>query len=170
MNRLRAFLSLDWLAVCVFSIATFFGTGLVQADTEVHLQPFEVGSFEKIVTMKNKQDHLVILWSFDCPPCLHELEKVSQLHQQNPNYQLTLINTDVVEEKIRVKKILQKYHLTELDNWQFANEDAEKLRYDIDSRWFGDLPRSYFFPLQGKIKRLRGALTLAELLALFNPA
>lgn len=158
------------LFLTLISISLFFGTGLVQAKTDVNLQLFDVGSFEKIVTTKNKQDHLVILWSFDCPPCMHELEKVSELYQQYPEYQLTLINTDAIEEQVRVKKILQKYHLTELDNWQFANVDAEKLRYDIDSRWFGDLPRSYFFPLQGKIKRLRGALTFAELLALFKPA
>jgi hypothetical protein len=65
-------------------------------------------------------------------------------------------------------RILQQFNLAGLDNWGFANSDEEKLRYDIDPRWYGDLPRSYFFPLQGKIKRLRGALTSAELLALFQ--
>jgi len=64
--------------------------------------------------------------------------------------------------------ILQDYDLAEVDNWVFANRDETKLRYDIDPRWFGDLPRSYFFPLQGEIKRFRGALTSAELLALFQ--
>ena len=56
-----------------------------------------------------------------------------------------------------------------LDNWIFSDADEEKLRYDIDARWFGDLPRSYFFPVKGKIKRLKGALTSAELLELFQP-
>ncbi len=134
----------------------------------VDLQSFEIDSFEQIVNAKNQQDHLVILWSFDCPPCIKELEKISDLHQQYPEYQLTLINTDSVDEQIRVKKLIEQYNLAGLDNWGFANTDAEKLRYDIDPRWFGDLPRSYFFPLQGKVKRLRGALTSAELLALFQ--
>lgn len=140
-----------------------------QANSPVQLKAFDLGSFEQIVVDKNKQDHLVVLWSFDCPPCITELEKISKLHQQFPDYQLTLINTDVVEEQVRVKKILQQFDLAGLDNWGFANSDEEKLRYDIDPRWYGDLPRSYFFPLQGKIKRLRGALTSAELLALFQP-
>lgn len=135
----------------------------------VSLQSFELGSFEQIVVDKNKQDHLVILWSFDCPPCITELEKISELHQQFPNYQLTLINTDAVDEQVRVKKLLQQFNLAGLDNWGFANSDEEKLRYDIDPRWYGDLPRSYFFPLKGKIKRLRGALSSGELLALFQP-
>ena len=136
----------------------------------VDLQPFQIDSFEQIVNAKNQQDHLVILWSFDCPPCITELQKISDLHQQYPEYQLTLINTDSIDEQGRVKKILQQYNLAGLDNWGFANSDEEKLRYDIDPRWFGDLPRSYFFPLQGKVKRLRGALTSAELLALFQPS
>lgn len=139
------------------------------ASASVSLKAFELGSFEQIVTDKNQQDHLVILWSFDCPPCITELEKISELHQQFPDYQLTLINTDAVEEQLRVKKILQQFDLAGLDNWGFANDDEEKLRYDIDPRWYGDLPRSYFFPLQGKIKRLRGALSSDELLALFQP-
>lgn len=139
------------------------------ASASVSLKAFELGSFEQIVTDKNQQDHLVILWSFDCPPCITELEKISELHQQFPNYQLTLINTDAVEEQMRVKKILQQFDLAGLDNWGFANSDEEKLRYDIDPRWYGDLPRSYFFPLEGKIKRLRGALSSDELLALFQP-
>jgi thiol-disulfide isomerase/thioredoxin len=146
-----------------------FTASIAQASSPVSLQSFDIGSFEQIVSDKNKQDHLVILWSFDCPPCITELEKISDLHQQFPDYQLTLINTDAVDEQVRVKNILQRFDLAGLDNWGFANSDEEKLRYDIDPRWYGDLPRSYFFPLQGKIKRLRGALTSAELLKLFQP-
>ena len=141
----------------------------VQASSPTDLKLFDVGSFEKIVKEKDKKDHLVILWSFDCPPCIKELQKVSVLNQQYPEYQLTLINTDGLEEQARVKTLLEKYNLQALDNWIFSDTDEEKLRYDIDARWFGDLPRSYFFPIKGKVKRLRGALTSAELLELFQP-
>jgi len=141
----------------------------VQASSPTDLKLFDVGSFEKIVKEKDKKDHLVILWSFDCPPCIKELQKVSVLNQQYPEYQLTLINTDGLEEQARVKTLLEKYNLQALDNWIFSDTDEEKLRYDIDARWFGDLPRSYFFPVKGKIKRLKGALTSAELLELFQP-
>ena len=85
-------------------------------NSAVSLQSFDIGSFEQIVSDKNKQDHLVILWSFDCPPCITELEKISELHQQFPDYQLTLINTDAVDEQVRVKKILQQFNLAGLDN------------------------------------------------------
>jgi thiol-disulfide isomerase/thioredoxin len=165
---------LSYCLISVFllaaSIAQASSADTSTISSSVSLQSFDIGSFEQIVVDKNKQDHLVILWSFDCPPCITELEKISELHQQFPDYQLTLINTDAVDEQVRVKKILQQFNLAELDNWGFANSDEEKLRYDIDPRWYGDLPRSYFFPLQGKIKRLRGALTSAELLKLFQPS
>jgi thiol-disulfide isomerase/thioredoxin len=167
MNRISYWVVSLWL-ISATVVQANLPTSPVLSST-VSLQSFELGSFEKIVTGKNKQDHLVVLWSFDCPPCITELEKISDLHQQFPNYQLTLINTDAVDEQLRVKKILKQFNLAELDNWGYANSDEEKLRYDIDPRWYGDLPRSYFFPLQGKIKRLRGALSSAELLALFQP-
>lgn len=153
----------------LFSVLLFMNSILAHENSAVNLKPFELGSFEEIVNAKNERDHLVILWSLDCPPCMKELERVSELHQQYPEYQLTLINTDSTDEQKQVKKILQQYNLMQLDHWGFNNTDEEKLRYDIDPRWFGDLPRSYFFPLQGKIKRLRGVLTSAELLELFQP-
>ena len=162
MNRLSYWL----INMCLLIAATAQANSPV--NSSVHLKTFDIGSFEQIVVEKNKQDHLVILWSFDCPPCITELEKISELHQQFPNYQLTLINTDAVDEQVRVKKILQQFNLAGLDSWMFANSDEERLRFDIDPRWYGDLPRSYFFPLKGKIQRLRGALSSAELLALFN--
>ncbi len=167
MNRISYWVVSLWLISAAVVQANLPTSSTL--NSTVSLQSFELGSFEKIVTGKNKQDHLVVLWSFDCPPCITELEKISDLHQQFPNYQLTLINTDAVDEQLRVKKILKQFNLAELDNWGYANSDEEKLRYDIDPRWYGDLPRSYFFPLQGKIKRLRGALSSAELLALFQP-
>tara|TARA_R110001583_G_scaffold60684_4_gene180039 strand:- start:4756 stop:5262 length:507 start_codon:yes stop_codon:yes gene_type:complete len=167
-------IKLSYWLISVFlltaSIAQASSSDTSTISSSVSLRSFNIGSFEQIVVDKNKQDHLVILWSFDCPPCIIELEKISELHQQFPDYQLTLINTDAVDEQVRVKKILQQFNLAGLDNWGFANSDEEKLRYDIDPRWYGDLPRSYFFPLQGKIKRLRGALTSAELLKLFQPS
>jgi thiol-disulfide isomerase/thioredoxin len=172
------------MKLIVFTYAfLFMQLGFAQENSAVKLQSFELkrfelGSFEKIVSAKSTQDHLVILWSFDCPPCITELEKISALHLQYPEYQLTLINTDAVDEQVRVVNILQRYDLLKhdnlaswdsLENWGFADVDEEKLRYDIDPRWFGDLPRAYFLPLQGKVKRLRGALTSAELLELFQP-
>jgi len=166
MNRISYWVVSLWLISAAVVQANLPTSSTL--NSTVSLQSFELGSFEKIVTGKNKQDHLVVLWSFDCPPCITELEKISDLHQQFPNYQLTLINTDAVDEQLRVKKILKQFNLAELDNWGYANSDEEKLRYDIDPRWYGDLPRSYFFPLQGKIKRLRGALSSDELLALFQ--
>lgn len=168
MSKLSYWLISVFLLAASIAQASSADTSTISSS--VSLQSFDIGSFEQIVVDKNKQDHLVILWSFDCPPCITELEKISELHQQFPDYQLTLINTDAVDEQVRVKKILQQFNLAELDNWGFANSDEEKLRYDIDPRWYGDLPRSYFFPLQGKIKRLRGALTSAELLKLFQPS
>lgn len=157
-------------------------TVLAQADTHddqrmeigtastLDFRAFDLGSFEKIVEAKRKQNHLVVLWSLDCPPCIKELQKISDLHRQFPEYQLTLINTDTLENQGKAKEILQLYNLLDLENWGFTQTDAEKLRYDIDPRWFGDLPRSYFFPIQGKIKRLRGALSSTELLELFEPS
>lgn len=40
------------------------------------------------------QPILVNFWSKDCPPCIHELPRLQKFAQQNPQWQVILVNTD----------------------------------------------------------------------------
>lgn len=152
-----------WLLI----IWSFLGFTLAQANET--FQPFNIGSYQKILHKRAGNDLLVVFWSIDCPPCIKELKDLDELHQDNPQYQLTLINTDIAEDKSVLIKVLQEHNLSKLDNWIFSDKNEQKLRYEVDPRWYGDLPRSYFFSTTGKHKRLRGALNREKLDQLFNP-
>ncbi|RLA17894.1 MAG: TlpA family protein disulfide reductase, partial [Gammaproteobacteria bacterium] len=44
-----------------------------------------------------------------------------------------------------IGKTLKKHGLGGIESWAFADPNVARLRYEIDPRWYGTLPRSYFF-------------------------
>lgn len=88
---------------------------------------------------------LVALWSLDCPPCMQELEMLSRVHQEYPDFKIVLINTDGVEANDDAESLLVSFRLDSVDSWIFSSQQTEKLRFSIDPQWYGELPRSYLY-------------------------
>lgn len=153
------------LKTIILSLIFLFSCHSIQAE-EI-LQPFGPGSYQQLLDNKANKDLLVVFWSVTCPPCMRELEDLGKFHIQYPEHQLSLINTDLSSDKRELNAILKSHGLSDLDNWIFASNNEEQLRYEIDPRWYGDLPRSYFFSTQGKHQRLRGALSKEKMQSLF---
>lgn len=57
---------------------------------------------------------------------------------------MVMLATDDASATDEVQQILAKNELTGLENWLFADENPQKLRYEIDPKWYGELPRTYF--------------------------
>ena len=102
-----------------------------------------------------KQQHqgkqwLVLLWSLDCPPCFKELKIIGQLNAQRSDLPVVLINTDDQAGLTEAReKVIEKYGLSQLTQWHFADDGAAKARFVIDPSWYGELPRSYFYRADG---------------------
>ena len=88
---------------------------------------------------------LVALWSLDCPPCMKELDMLSRVHQEYPNFKIVLINTDGLDANDDAESLLASFRLNSADTWIFASEETEKLRFSVDPQWYGELPRSYLY-------------------------
>ncbi len=70
---------------------------------------------------------------------------ISKLTQQYPKLDFVLLSVDDNSVKDEIEEILAKHQLTALDNWVFAEDNSARLRFEIDSAWYGELPRTYFF-------------------------
>jgi thiol-disulfide isomerase/thioredoxin len=117
--------------------------------TSAHeLQPFAAGSMAEIEARYENRPFVLALWSLTCPPCLHELELLQAWHSANPAVPLVLVATDGQGEADAVRQKLAEVGLTQMtnvENWNFADTYIEKLRFSIDPRWRGELPRSYLY-------------------------
>jgi thiol-disulfide isomerase/thioredoxin len=105
---------------------------------------------------------LVAFWATDCAYCYEELDLLLQWGKQNPKVKIALVSTDPPANRALVIDALQKHGYQVETTYQFADTYAERIRYDVDKRWMGELPRTYF--LKGTTtKSTSGALSEKQL-------
>lgn len=128
---------------------------LVQAQ---QVQAFVRGSLAQIVDQHRGAPFVVSYWSIDCPPCFKELAMWSRLTQIYPSLKVVLVSTDDWEMRDTVSESLRKMSVSNLESWLYAEENADKLRFEIDPKWYGELPRTYFYNAVGEAKGLSGLI------------
>ena len=135
--RLFGFLMASCFALLSFASAS------VWAEQEI--KPFVRGSYQKIVNARQGKPFILNFWSLTCSYCMVELEMLKKLAGKHPKLDLVLVSTDTPEEEKSVSATLAKFSLGKAEAWVFADSYTERLRFEIDKKWQGELPRSYFF-------------------------
>lgn len=107
------------------------------------LKPFESGSYQAILDAQGTKPFVLAFWSIDCPPCFAELKMFGELLPSRP-FDLILVSTDGPGAAAEVMQALSRFGLATANAWLFA-APAERLRFEIDRTWYGELPRSYLF-------------------------
>jgi thiol-disulfide isomerase/thioredoxin len=109
------------------------------------IKPFVSGSMAQIMATQQQRPMIVSFWSIDCPPCYKELRLWRELSSRYPQLNLVLVSTDDAENRTEVQQVLQELGVDHLHSWRFADGNVQRLRYEIDRRWYGELPRTYFY-------------------------
>lgn len=126
---------------------------------EVNIKAFQKGSYQSILTEYQDQPLVLILWSVTCSACLDEMELIHNIHQQQPKLNMLMLSVDGPEFHQEMTQIIKLAKLTDLDHWGFAEDNSPALRYAIDSQWYGELPRTYFFNAQHDKASISGVLS-----------
>jgi thiol-disulfide isomerase/thioredoxin len=126
-------------------------------------RPFVQGSYADILAAHQDRPFFVALWSIDCPPCREELPEMAAYFAKHPQISLVLISTDGKGFAEQTQALLQKNGLGDAESWIFADPFVEKLRYEVDSTWQGELPRSYFYSPDQPPQRIRGRVNFKQL-------
>jgi hypothetical protein len=120
--------------------------------------PFVPGSMEKIRQQLSGRAHMLVLWSTDCIYCAEELRYLGKLKKQRPTLPLILIATDDISRSDLIQSMLADYRLSSVTSFAFADDYTERLRWEIDPAWYGELPRSYLVAGDGSRRALSGQL------------
>ncbi len=107
----------------------------------------------------------MVLWSVDCPPCIKELSVLKKFHQLHPEENIVMVSTDSNNQQNAIKVLINKYNLTDIQQWVFSNDHIQKIRFTIDPSWYGELPRSYFYFKKNHRQAKSGKLNLSTLLS-----
>ena len=80
-----------------------------------------------------------------------------------PDLKLVLVAADPVpQDPARVSATLARAGLANSESWSFTDRFYERLRYEIDPAWAGELPRTLMIDRDGKAQVLPGVADLAD--------
>jgi thiol-disulfide isomerase/thioredoxin len=122
------------------------------------MKPFVRGSFQEIVSARQGKPFIVNFWSLSCTYCGVEMSMLKKLARKYPGLDIVLVSTDTPEDKNALSATLAKYSMSKFDAWVFADSYTERLRFEIDRTWQGELPRTYFYGAHNEVNALSGKL------------
>jgi thiol-disulfide isomerase/thioredoxin len=155
--RFSAFISLASAAW----LATTMG-----AATGGELHPFKRGSWQEIRRAHAGAPIVVHFWGLTCGPCRTEMPKWGQLLQERRDLKLIVVDADLVPNTAdAVSETLAKTGLSDAENWMFADDFAERVRFEINPRWRGEIPMTLLLARDSKTTTIEGAADPAQVRA-----
>jgi thiol-disulfide isomerase/thioredoxin len=133
----------------------------VQAESS-SLKPFTSGSYQQIVTGNAGKAFMLAIWSITCPSCIKDMAVLQAVHKAHPELKIVMLSTDDIAESAEAQKILAGNQLMDIEQWIYAEENTQKLQFEIDPKWYGELPRTYFFDKAGQREAVSGVLSKEE--------
>jgi thiol-disulfide isomerase/thioredoxin len=130
------------------------------------LAPFVRGSWQQLRQAHAGRPTIVHFWGLTCGPCLTELPEWGRLLAERPDADLVLVAADPIpEEPASLAATLRKSGLGSAESWAFADDFAERLRFEIDPRWRGEMPRTILITGDGTVTATTGVSDMAALRA-----
>jgi len=153
--------SVKKLLIALFAV--FFLSSTTSQASETAYKPFIKGSFDKIQQQNKDRPYIIAFWSVTCAYCMKELALFGRLMEKYPDVKLFTITTDAFLEDETVQQLLATKKLEGTETWVFADNYVERLYFDINPRWRGELPLTYFFDRKGSMLKHMGIVKEDEL-------
>ena len=132
--------------------------------SEGALKPFERGSWQQLLHSHAGHPMLVHFWGVTCGPCKVELPQLGEFMKRHPAIDVVTVSADLVPDLPgAARSMLQKSGLSAAENWIFSDGFAERLRFEIDPAWQGDIPRTMLISGKGEITTIEGSAEPAML-------
>jgi thiol-disulfide isomerase/thioredoxin len=130
------------------------------------LHPFVRGSWKEIRAAHAGRPTVVHFWGLTCGPCRVEMPLLGRFLQQRPDLNLVMIDADFApNDPTEVATTLVQTGLAGVENWIFSDDFAERLRYEIDPKWQGDIPRTLLIAADGTVTTVEGVADVEKLRA-----
>ena len=116
------------------------------AGSEESVHSFIPGSMEKILSTREGKLFILVFLPLDCQYCSTELKMLSKLKRQyTDRLDIILVATDTLDDTPQLISRAESYGIHEAEQWVFASSVSERLRFEVDKRWYGEVPRTHFY-------------------------
>jgi len=136
--------------VCVL----MFVTGIAGAATAT-IKPYQSGDWSRLIKTGNGAPMTIHFWGVTCPACVKEMPQWGAFVKRNPDAKIIFIQVDDVSPEM-MQKMLNKVGLEKANNYYIASSFDERLRYEIDPKWYGETPTTIVIDKNGKATRKTG--------------
>jgi thiol-disulfide isomerase/thioredoxin len=129
--------------------------------------PFGKGSWQELRQQHAGRPAIVHFWGLTCGPCLVELPQWGRFAQSVTGIDIVMVAADPVPEPpADLAASLAKAGLGKAESWAFADPFTERLEYEIDPNWRGELPLTVLLGRDGSVTSTTlGTVNFAELRA-----
>jgi thiol-disulfide isomerase/thioredoxin len=143
--------------VLVALLAFFLLTATAGSANEGEIRPFKRGSWQEILRAHAGQPTIVHFWGLTCGPCRVEMPQWGNLLRERADLNLVVIDADLIPNQVEdASDMLAKTGLAGAENWIFADPFTERLRFEIDPSWHGEIPRTVLIARGGKTTVIEG--------------
>jgi thiol-disulfide isomerase/thioredoxin len=144
------------LALAIFAL---LASHLVaNGASTIELRPFVRGSRGDILKAHAGEPTIVHFWGVTCGPCRTELPHWAKLLRERTDFKFVVINADLVPDAPdAICAMLDQTGLAGAENWMFVDGFVERLRYEIDRQWRGEIPRTMLIGREGAVTTIEGA-------------
>jgi thiol-disulfide isomerase/thioredoxin len=127
-------------------------------------RPFVQGSWQELRAAHKGRPGIVHFWGLTCTPCLVELPEWGRFERSEPKADIVMVAADPVAiEPADLAAALTKAGLAKIESWRFADPFTERLEYEIDAAWQGELPFTVMLTADGTATTVLGAVDFAAL-------
>jgi thiol-disulfide isomerase/thioredoxin len=131
---------------------------------QVQVREFQRGSFQEILHEYPGQPIIVHFWGLSCGPCLVELPEWGRLLHERPDLHLVAVHADRLPSDFSfLTERLDDDGLAKAQNWAFGGVPAERLRYEVDPSWRGEIPMTLLIAADGTAQRILGTADMAKI-------
>lgn len=153
---IRRFAGLLALAMLIASVAAL--------SAAPGLKPFERGTWQSVLRGHQGRPTLVHFWGVTCGPCKVELPLLGQFAKDHPGIDVVTISADLVPNlPAATQSMLDRAGLASTENFIFNDGFVERLRFEIDPAWQGDIPRTMLVSRDGSITTIEGSTEMVDL-------
>jgi thiol-disulfide isomerase/thioredoxin len=129
-------------------------------------QPLGRGSWQQLRQQHAGRPMIVHFWGVTCGPCLAELPRWGEFIREKPGAGIVLVSADpVMAEENIVTGALAKAGCAAAENWMFADPFTERLVYEVDPNWGGELPYTVLIGADASMTAILGEVNFSELRA-----
>jgi thiol-disulfide isomerase/thioredoxin len=121
-------------------------------------KPYARGSFADLRKAHAGRPLLVHFWSVTCPPCLAELPDWAKIAHEKKNIDIIFVNADRENDHGRAESRLDKAGLKDAAHYGFADEFVDRLYFEVDHYWRGELPFTALVGPDGGIVTVTGPI------------